>query len=324
MRRLFVGELDRLDRWACLILSRWIISNRGLLVYERPKLELKMGNQEESFLQEAQVGLKAFSEDFTDDQIWTWEGDVPNTSCIGLNKKGDTFVLWIDLSLRNIPNPDDYKKDFENLAAIRKDQRRVFKGIMFIDFLDEVGPDVRFNTTDLHDDDALRIGMQCFSTLGFGASHIDEGFQGPLFMAEYDLAVLIYGFVRPAPESKDVRMARMGRPGVLIVLFPGQGKNYAQDRVIRNFIETLFERAELSKHADLPEQFLSNLMEEVQDMVSFALDINQVERDRVTRMQERLIELEREIQELKVENEQLREKHGKTKKRPWWAFWRKG
>lgn len=297
-----------------LIITKWILNNRGLLVYENPMMPVDDQNSE---IETLRLEIFTSAIDFKENaRLVINISEKYNTSadiyCIVEKFHDDIFIVWLKGDLSNDTNNLNLQDQaFKELHELREKQINRFKGILFIDFLDEIGPETRYNSTGINEDDALRIGLQCFTTLGIGThGNFQQGFHGPLQLPDQHLSTLIYGFIRPAPTSKDSRMRKSGRPAAILLLY--ESTSDAQNVIVRDFIESLLERNELNKNPELSDAFLNKLLEEIRDMTLFGLDLTameQVHNYRLTQlvrvMQEEITTLKERIQKLEEENLRL-------------------
>jgi hypothetical protein len=304
-----------------LILAKWILNNRGLLVYEQPKIPLIENSQQ--FVLE----IKAKSEEYLENEIFVWKSEeYQNYQCIAKIYDNDIYVIWFSqVNLKNIEkyvkNNPEIETEFDILIELRSGVKSYFKqgGLLFIDFIDHIGPEIKFNTTSIKEEDALRIGMHFFSTIGLGKGKYQglNSMQGPFYLKSFKLIALIYGFLRPAPKSTDPRIAKIGRPSIFIIVFSSNNESYMPStQLITTFIETLMQRSELNSYTDFPNSVLQELKTSIEEYVLFAIDVNQMEQIRVIRLQE-------EVTQLKKENERLKLRIQKLERGKRFFFWKK-
>ena len=316
------------------IIAKWILNNRGLLVYVNPRMPVENQNSE---IENLRLEIFAVANDLKENtQSIIDISEIVNTSvnlyCVIEKSYENIFIIWLKgNSANDKDNVGVLDQTFKELHELREDQIKRFKGILFIDFVDDIGPEARYNSTEISPDDALRIGLQCFTTLGIGThGNFQQGFHGPLQLPEHGLSVLIYGFIRPAPTSKDSRIRRSGRPATILLLYASTAD--AQNVLVRDFVEALLERSELGKNSELSDELLNTLLEEVRDMTLFGLDLTameQVHNQRLTElvhiMQDEIARLNEHIQELEEENIKLggtlaKKSHVDPKKKPSFFF----
>ncbi|MFW9930614.1 MAG: hypothetical protein ACFFD1_14590 [Candidatus Thorarchaeota archaeon] len=293
-----------------MILSKIIINSRGQIVYENPEFTLLSYDSP----QFEELKLYLFSLDLSEEILQIKPPKTlisnPNVSILLSKHFNDVFVIFDDNYLGNLK---EYTFEFQIMINLRQEQIERFRGILFVDFDDSYGPEVRYNAGfDLGEEDALRIGLQCFTTLGIGSGgEFQSGFHGPIVFKELGLALLIYAFIRPAPESSDSRIKRAGRPSTIILLY--QNSVDADNKLVKTFVETVLQRSKLNEDASLTTEKLSDILDEIKEITSFALDLTEVERVYSIRLKERLKKLEDKVEVLSKQNDELKDENKKLR-----------
>ncbi|OLS26240.1 MAG: hypothetical protein HeimC3_10190 [Candidatus Heimdallarchaeota archaeon LC_3] len=296
-----------------MILSKMIMNSRGMIVHENPQFDL----------------LDIYSYEFEELRLNLFSLEVDNYPAfikipenfklrpnieVGLDKdENGLYIIFIDEKLNSI---NDLANEFSLMKLLRLDQVKNFKGILFVDFDDKYGPEVRYNSNPniINEEQSMRIGLQCFTTLGIGSGgEFTPGFHGPLVINELKVSILIYAFIRPAPNSKDPRIVRSGRPSVMVLMYLNPAD--ADNKLVKNFVETSLQRNYLSEDSVITQEKLSSIFEEIKEMTLFALDLSEVERVHNIRLKKRVNTLQEEVEILKEKIIQLEEENRELKKK---------
>ena len=287
------------------------MNSRGIIVYEEPPHSILDRNSSEF----EQLRLYLFSTQIDSDFIILESPEfisLPKTTKILMTKnKDDRFVFFVTNTTNSKIdiNIDPFESEIAYLTSLRESQREKFKGLLFIDFDDYRGPELSYNSSILSDEEGIKLGLQCFSTLGLGSTgNFHTGFHGPIILSDKNLAVLIYSFIRPAPQSTDVRLKKKGRPSIIIILF--QSAEDAENKLVRSFIETALQRNYLTEQAEVSSEQLNEILQEIKDVSLFALDLtfaDQMDRIAAQRLRETVIKLQKENRALKQKIKELEE-----------------
>jgi hypothetical protein len=282
------------------------MNTRGMIVYENPQFSLLDYYSYE--FEELRLFLFSLEFDNGQKQIEIPEKFKIEDKIETIIEKDDNGLYIIFVDQRK--SDEDLSNDFSLMKELRADQLKKFKGILFIDFDDSYGPEVKYNSnpTMIDEENSMRIGLQCFTTLGIGSGgEFTPGFHGPLIINELSLSILIYAFIRPAPNSSDSRIARAGRPATIILLY--QNPADADNKLVKNFVESTLQRNYLSEEPDLTREKLTAILEEIRDMTLFALDLSEVDRVHNLRLKERVNSLQKEVNILKEKMDKLEEEN---------------
>ena len=112
---------------------------------------------------------------------------------------------------------------------------------------------------------------------------------------------------------KDKRLVRSGRPSVIVLMYKNPAE--ADNKLVKNFVETSLQRNYLSESPEITIEKLSNIFEEIKEMTLFALDLSEVERVHNIRLKERVNVLQKEVEYLKEKNSKLEEENRELRKK---------
>lgn len=135
-------------------------------------------------------------------------------------------------------------KTNQNMKELQFPKNTYFRGLLFTKIEDN-GPDVTANYTNLDEGQVLSLAVQAFTLIGVGTgsrssgSWVDNVF-GPMPVPTGQLLnSLIYPFLVDDQTSNDVRVRTAGRSCAIIVLVSRQMKKYDEFRyfLIKNFEE---------------------------------------------------------------------------------------
>jgi len=285
----------------------WLINQQGLYIFDK-KLTRKeriilTKAEEDALIADIMNNDPKILED--DTAIFVRDIDPTFTRLYYKKYKKDLYLLLVD----ELMDITDVVQHFQIWMDVRKRHREHLKGMVFCIFDDVEGPKVIYNNF-LEEDDALLLAIQGQTVTSMGrVEEFITGFKEAIKVPNReDLVHLSYDFLQSAPESKDPRIAKMGRISNLYLLFQ-RDNPYLNEEHFRSYVESFIDEWVYNWEAlngaseRYSAQIFNELYEDLRDTVTIAIDMTTHEEREIAKLKVFVMEL---LGQNKVLNYQIR------------------
>ena len=284
----------------------WLLNHQGLYIFDE-KLHNKVvltKSEEDALI--AEIFRDPTIEMVDDTALLTRELPSSFTRLHYRKYRGDLYILLSD-ELIDITEVD---AKLQTWFELRDQQREHLQGLVISIFDDIEGPKVVYNSGVLITEDALLLAVQGQTVSSMGRMvEYSSGFKDPLNVPNReDMIHLSYSCLQPAPDSKDSRIAKMGRMTNMHLLFP-MDFSYVKEDLFCNFVEGFLDEwvfnwnAQKENTRDYPPEIFDELLEDLRSTISSAIDLTTHEEREITKLKELIMDL---LSQNKVLNYQVR------------------
>ncbi|MFW9904983.1 MAG: hypothetical protein ACFFFH_11665 [Candidatus Thorarchaeota archaeon] len=289
----------------------WLLNYQGLYIFDK-KLHKKViltKAEEDNLIAEVFQDPKVMDAD--DTPLFTRELSSYFTRLHYRKYKKDLYILLSD-ELIDITEVD---ARFKPWIDLRNQQRAHLQGLTISMFDDIEGPKVVYNSGSLLSENALLLAVQGQTISAMGRIvEYSSGFKDPLNVPNReDLIHLSYSFLQPAPDSKDPRIAKMGRMTSIHLLFL-IGFHFVNENLFRSYLESFLDEwvynwnAQREDSVSYPREIFDELLEDLRSAISTAIDLTTHEEREEAKLKEYVMDLLSQNKVLNYQVRRLREK----------------
>jgi polyhydroxyalkanoate synthesis regulator phasin len=289
----------------------WLLNHQGLYIFDK-KLHKKViltKAEEDDLIAEVFQDPRLMSAD--DTPLFTKELPSYFTRLHYRKYKKDLYILLSD-ELIDITEVEARLKPW---IELRNQQRSHLQGLIISIFDDIEGPKVVYNNGSLLTENALLLAVQGQTISAMGRIvEYTSGFKDPLNVPNReDLIHLSYIFLQPAPDSKDPRIAKMGRMTSIHLLFL-LGFHFVNESLFRSYLEAFLDEWVYNWNAQryntiaYPREIFDELLEDLRSAISTAIDLTTHEEREEAKLKEYVMDLLSQNKVLNYQVRRLREK----------------
>lgn len=289
----------------------WLLNHQGLYIFDK-KLHKKViltKSEEDTLI--AEIFHDPTIEMADDTPLFTRE--LPSSfTRLHYQKYGRDLYIFLADETIDITEVD---KEIRKWIEIRDQQRAHLQGLVISIFDDIEGPKVVYNSDTLLTENALLLAVQGQTVSSMGRMvEYSSGFRDPLNVPNReDLIHLSYAFLQPAPDSKDSRIAKMGRMSSIHLLFllefPHIKENLFCSSVEAFLDEWVYNwNAQRENSRFYPRDIFDELLEDLRSTISTAIDLTTHDEREITKLKELIMDLLSQNKVLNYQVRRLREK----------------
>lgn len=289
----------------------WLLNHQGLYIFDKKlhKQVILTKSHEDSLI--AEIFRDPKIEMAEDTPLFTREIPSIFTRLHFRKYNKDLYILLTD----ELIDITDVAIKLQEWMKIRDEQREHLQGLVLSVFDDIEGPKVAYNSGALLPEHGLLLAVQGQTVSSMGRIiEYSSGFKDPLNVPNReDLIHLSYNFLQPAPDSKDARIAKMGRMSSMHLLFLVEFP-HIKENLFRSFVEAFLDEWVYNWNAQkditegYPKEIFDELFEDMRSTVSSAIDIATHEEREVAKLKEYIMDLLSQNKVLNYQIRRLREK----------------
>jgi len=289
----------------------WLLNHQGLYIFDK-KLHRKViltQAEEDNLIAEVFQDPQVMFDDNT--PLFTRELSSYFTRLHYRKYKKDLYILLAD----ELIDITEVNTRLQPWIELRDQQREYLQGLTISMFDDIEGPKVVYNSDTLLSENALLLAVQGQTISAMGRIvEYTSGFKDPLNVPNReDLIHLSYIFLQPAPDSKDPRIAKMGRMTSIHLLFL-LGFHFVNEKLFRSYLESFLDEwvynwnAQRENSLSYPREIFDELLEDLRSAISTAIDLTTHEEREEAKLKEYVMDLLSQNKVLNYQVRRLREK----------------
>ncbi|MHA2245991.1 MAG: hypothetical protein ACXADY_13595 [Candidatus Hodarchaeales archaeon] len=289
----------------------WLLNHQGLYIFDKNLNKKIIFTQSEEDALIAEIFHNPTIETAADTPLFTRELPSSSTKLHYQKYRRDLYIFLADETI-DITEVD---KEIRTWIEIRDQQRVHLQGLIISIFDDFEGPKVVYNSGTLLSETALLLAVQGQTVSSMGRMvEYSSGFRDPLNVPNReDLIHLSYNFLQPAPDSKDSRIAKMGRMSSMHLLFLLEFP-YIKDNLFCSFLESFFDEwiynwnAQRENSGVYSQDIFDELLEDLRSTITTAIDLTTHEEREIAKLKELIMDLLSQNKVLNYQARRLREK----------------
>ncbi len=291
----------------------WLLNHQGLYIFDKKltKTVILTKSEEDSLI--AEIFRDPTIETADDTPLFTRELPASFARLHYQKFRNDLYIFLTD----ELTDVTEVAAKVQSWIKIRELQRGYLQGLILSIFDDIEGPKVAYNNGALLAENALLLAVQGQTITSMGRMvDYPSGFKEPLNVPNReDMIHLTYNFLQPAPESKDSRIAKIGRMTSMHLLFPVEFP-YVSEGLFRSYVEAFLDEwvynwnAQRENRSDYPYEIFDELLEDLRSTISTAIDLTTHEEREIGKLKELIMDL---LSQNKVLNYQIRRLQEKIK-----------
>ena len=289
----------------------WLLNHQGLYIFDKNLHKKVIFTKSEEDTLIAEIFHDPTIETADDTPLFTRELPSSFTRLHYQKYLSDLYIFLADETI-DITEVD---KEIRAWIEIRDQQRVHLQGLVISIFDDNEGPKVVYNSGTLLTENALLLAVQGQTVSSMGRMvEYSSGFRDPLNVPNReDLIHLSYTFLQPAPDSKDSRIAKMGRMSSMHLLFLLEFP-YIKENLFCSFVEGFLDEwvynwnAHRENSRVYSRDIFDELLEDLRSTISTAIDLTTHEEREIVKLKELIMDLLSQNKVLNYQVRRLREK----------------
>ncbi|MFX1286772.1 MAG: hypothetical protein ACFFB5_24250 [Promethearchaeota archaeon] len=289
----------------------WLLNYQGLYIFDKKLTKTVILTKSEEDTLIAEIFRDPAIETEKNTPLFTRELPASFARLHYQKFRNDLYIFMTD----ELTDVTEVAAKVQSWIKIRKLQREYLRGLVLSVFDDIEGPKVAYNSGALLTENALLLAVQGQTITSMGRMvDYPSGFKEPLNVPNReDMIHLTYNFLQPAPESKDSRIAKIGRMTSLHLLFPVDFP-HLNESLFRSYVEAFLDEwvynwnVQKENNVDYPQDIFDELLEDLRSTISTAIDLTTHEEREITKLKELVIDLLSQNKVLNYQIRRLREK----------------